>query len=119
MNLAVNQNIILDDISQTAPQFFPATMASQNITSVATDCQNVLPACTASPLNPFPVGVNVTMEYGQYLDVSPDALTSFYTNSFLGKMSRCALTGVCQKVPEAFQVRTPSRAVCILCFCIP
>ena len=81
-------------------------MASQNITSVETDCINILPTCTVSPLNPFPVGVNVTMEYGQYLDVSPSALTSFYSDSFLGEMAACTLTGECrQDMPEALQVR--------------
>lgn len=105
MDLVLNKDLVLDYITESAPQFFPVTMASQNITTVDTDCQSILPACVSSQLNPFPVGVNVTMEYGQYLDVSPDALTSFYTNSFLEEMSQCTLTGICsEEAPEGLQV---------------
>ena len=105
MDLILNENIILDEITDFAPQFFPATVASQNISTVDMDCHHILAACVDSDLNPFPRGVNLTLRYGEYLDVSPSALTSFYTNSFLGEMAQCTSKGIClDDVPEALQV---------------
>lgn len=117
MDLLLNDELVMDEISESAPQFFPATMVTANLSSVEGDCiTHVLPRCTTSALNPFQTGVNVTMEYGQYLDVSPDALTSFYTNSFLGEMASCTLTGDCEpEAPEALQVRFFSCWVSYLC----
>jgi len=57
--------------------------------AMATDCLSTLPACPATALNPFPRGVNVTMEYGRYITVEPEALSSYYTNNFLQEMVDC------------------------------
>jgi hypothetical protein len=105
MNFALEENRVMSVIKEKSPSYFGTTLAMQNITHIRNDCHTVMQQCVHSALNPFPVGVNVTMQYGHYLEVSPDALTSFYTHSFFGKMARCTFSNKCSAAaPRDLQV---------------
>jgi hypothetical protein len=107
MKLSVSPWLVSDAIQDRAAIHFPHSILNDNETHIASDCANVFPLCIASAANPFPKGVNVTMEYGKYLEVTPDALTSYYTASFLKEMSLCNQHGTCyDDVPESLQVGT-------------
>lgn len=110
--LNIDQGIIQRVVAQRAPSVLPRAAAISGNASawgaaIDTDCRGVLPSCPASDLNPFPNGVNVTMAYGQYIDVEPEALQSYYSNTFLLAMTTCVEDEAsCAKaVPAGTQVR--------------
>lgn len=93
--LNIDMRIIQSTVADRAAGVLPSAAALRGAdghawaAAMATDCLSSLPACPATDLNPFPRGVNVTMSYGRYIAVEPEALSSYYTNNFLQDMVDC------------------------------
>eukprot|EP00892_Ulva_mutabilis_P009410 jgi/Ulvmu1/6841/UM031_0046.1 len=116
--LNMDQGIIQRVVAQRAPSVLPASAAATGDVAaweaaMASECSGVLPQCPATALNPFSNGVNVTMAYGAYLEVEPQALQSYYTNNFLRSMTDC----VTNEAACNAAVPAETQVACLTCYC--
>lgn len=93
--LNIDGEVMRRTVAERAPDVLPRAAAARSAgeawdAAMVADCLSTLPTCPDTALNPFPRGVNVTMEYGRYIYVEPEALASYYTNNFLKEMVECA-----------------------------
>ena len=72
-----------------APALFADVEGADDVDGYAAVCPAIMAAAKESDLNPFQRGVDVNLEYGEYLFVDPEALQAYYSETFLGALARC------------------------------